>query len=45
MAFLNGDLDEERNCHQHIWRFRKSGTTEVVWWVATGSRNAGLAAG
>jgi hypothetical protein len=30
---------------EHIWWFRPSGTTEVVWWVASGSRNAGLVAG
>jgi hypothetical protein len=29
---------------EHIWWFRPSGTTEVVWWVASGSRNPVLAA-
>jgi hypothetical protein len=30
---------------EHIWWFRPSGTTEVAWWVASGSRNATRVAG
>jgi hypothetical protein len=30
------------DCAEHIWRFRKAEPPDAVWWVASGSRNAGL---